>query len=152
MGTTSKTISVIHGPNLNLIGTREKDIYGIITFEKINDELIQWGRENNTEVKIFQSNSEGSIVDYIHSIRNKHDGIVINPAAYTHTSIAIRDSLSAIEIPTIEVHLSNIHKREEFRHLSYIAPVCLGQISGFGHYSYLLALDALSRHINLTHS
>lgn len=152
MGTTSKTVSVIHGPNLNLIGTREKEIYGTITFEKINDELLQWGQKNNTTVKIFQSNSEGSIVDYIHSIRDKHDGVVINAAAYTHTSIAIRDALSAVEIPVIEVHLSNIYKREEFRHLSYIAPVCLGQISGFGHYSYILALDAIARHTVSTHN
>jgi len=152
MGTIAKTVSVIHGPNLNLIGTREKEIYGTITFEKINDELLQWGEKNNITVKIFQSNSEGSIVDYIHSIRDKHHGIVINAAAYTHTSIAIRDALSAVEIPVIEVHLSNIYKREKFRHLSYIAPVCLGQISGFGHYSYILALDAITRHIDSTHN
>ncbi len=152
MGTTLRKISVIHGPNLNIIGTREKEIYGAVTFEKINEELILWGEKNNTAIKIFQSNSEGAIVDYIHSIRGTHDGIVINAAAYTHTSIAIRDALSAVEIPVIEVHLSNIYKREEFRHFSYLAPVCLGQISGFGHYSYILALDAISRHIDSTHS
>jgi len=136
-------IFVIHGPNLNLLGNREPEIYGENTLDEINDALNELGENNNVDLEIFQSNHEGEIVDAIGKV--KEDGfeaIVINPAAYTHTSVAIRDAIAAVKIPTIEVHLSNIYGREEFRHTSLIAPVCTGQVSGFGVNSYLLGLHA----------
>ncbi len=133
-------ILVIHGPNLNLLGTRESDIYGTQTLEEINNLLGKLATELGIELDIKQSNHEGKIVDLIQ--KKDYDAIVINPAAYTHTSIAIRDAVSAVDIPTVEVHLSNIHQREEFRQKSLIAPVASGQISGFGHNSYLLGLRA----------
>lgn len=133
-------ILVIHGPNLNLLGTRESDIYGTQTLEEINNLLGKLATELGIKLDIKQSNHEGKIVDLIQ--KKDYDAIVINPAAYTHTSIAIRDAVSAIDIPTVEVHLSNIHQREEFRQKSLIAPVASGQISGFGHNSYLLGLRA----------
>ncbi len=136
-------ISVIHGPNLNLLGQREVDIYGSVSFENINDQIREWCKQKNVEVSIFQSNGEGDIIDHLHSLRGKCDGIVINPAAYTHTSVAIRDAIAAVEIPAVEVHLSNIHCREEFRRVSFTAPVCIGQVSGFGAYSYIAGLGAL---------
>ncbi len=133
-------ILVIHGPNLNLLGTRESDIYGTQTLEEINNLLGKLATELGIELDIKQSNHEGEIVDLIQ--KKDYDAIVINPAAYTHTSIAIRDAIAAVGIPTVEVHLSNIHEREEFRQKSLIAPVASGQISGFGHNSYLLGLRA----------
>jgi 3-dehydroquinate dehydratase-2 len=134
-------ILVIHGPNLNLLGKREADIYGTKTLDEINTMLKQLAKDLNVEIDVRQSNHEGEIVDIIQKSKN-YDALVINPAAYTHTSVAIRDAIAAVEIPAVEVHLSNIYKREEFRHTSLIAPVAYGQISGFGDESYLLGLRA----------
>jgi 3-dehydroquinate dehydratase-2 len=135
-------ILCIFGPNLNLLGEREKDIYGTLTFGEIQELLREEARKRGILVEIFQSNHEGDIIDTIHEAKGRYDGIVINPGAYTHYSIAIRDALKAVGIPTIEVHMSNIYAREEFRRSSIIAPVCWGQISGLGHLGYLLALEA----------
>jgi 3-dehydroquinate dehydratase-2 len=140
-----KKILVIHGPNLNLLGKREKDIYGKVSLEKINSSLKEKAKSLKFSIEVFQSNHEGEIVQKIQDC--KKDGfcaILINPAAYTHTSVAIRDAISAVEIPTVEVHLSNIYAREEFRHTSLIAPVACGQISGFGAHSYILGLEAIA--------
>ena len=134
-------ILVINGPNLNLLGTRESDIYGTMTLEDINASIQDLAKELNVEVTIRQSNHEGEIVDLIHNAKD-YTALVINPAAYTHTSVAIRDAIAAVEIPAVEIHLSNIYKREEFRHKSLISPVAHGQISGFGPESYLLGLRA----------
>jgi 3-dehydroquinate dehydratase-2 len=140
-------ILVLHGPNLNLIGTREPAIYGNFSYDDINNAVSNLAAELGIEVTIFQSNSEGALIDRIHSAIGSYDGILINPAAYTHTSIAIRDALSAALLPVVEVHLSNIHSREEFRAKSFIAPVAVGQISGFGPDSYLLGLRAIFNHL-----
>ena len=137
----AKKILVINGPNLDLLGKRETAIYGEETIESINSDLSKTAEESGTSVEFYQSNHEGDIVDKIGS--TDADGILINPAAYTHTSVAIRDAVSAKEVPTVEVHLSNIYAREEFRHKSLIAPVVRGQVSGFGKYSYLLGFKAL---------
>lgn len=134
-------ILVIHGPNLNLLGKREPNIYGSIDFEELNKLIEQKAVEKNFKIQIFQSNCEGQIIDWIQQIGPQMDFIIINAGALTHYSYAIRDALSAVKTPTIEVHISNIYAREEFRHRSVIAPVSIGQISGFGIYSYLLALD-----------
>ena len=136
-----KKILVINGPNLDLLGKRETDIYGEETLDSINDEVKRIAEEEGADVDFFQSNHEGDIVDKISSA--DASGILINPAAYTHTSVAIRDALSAKNIPSVEVHLSNIYAREEFRHKSQIAPVVTGQISGFGKHSYALGMKAL---------
>lgn len=136
-------ILVVHGPNLNLLGTREPEVYGTLTLDQINASLSRLADDLDCEIDAFQSNSEGALVDAIQAARGVCDGIVINPAAYTHTSVAIRDALAAVAIPTVEVHLSNIHKREEFRRHSFVAPVAVGQISGFGLDSYLLGLRAV---------
>lgn len=138
-----KRILVIHGPNLDLLGKREKEIYGKTTLIQINKLIRKRAKELKVEVRIKQLNSEGEIVSILGKERNWADGILINPAAYTHTSIAIADSILAVKIPAVEVHLSNIYKRESFRHRSLIAPVSLGQISGFGELSYVLGLEAL---------
>lgn len=138
-----KKILVIHGPNLNLLGTREPSIYGAASLDEINSKMESLASSQGVELTFFQSNHEGDIVDVIG--RSAKDGflsIVINPAAYTHTSVAIRDALSAVGLPAVEVHLSNIYKREEFRHHSLIAPACVGQVSGFGMQSYILGLSA----------
>jgi len=135
-------ILVIHGPNLNLLGEREVDIYGKITIDKINKLLKKIAKEENCEIEIIQSNHEGEIVGHIGKSKGKIDALLINPAAYTHTSVAIRDAISATNIPTVEVHLSNIYAREDFRHTSLIAPVAKGQVSGFGIDSYVLGLKA----------
>jgi 3-dehydroquinate dehydratase-2 len=137
-----RKILVLHGPNLNLLGEREPNVYGAFTLEEINRELEEKAKALGVEIKVIQSNHEGEIVETLQNSRRWADVIIINPAAYTHTSVAIRDAISAISIPTIEVHLSNIHAREGFRHSSHIAPVAVGQISGFGKNSYLLALQA----------
>jgi 3-dehydroquinate dehydratase-2 len=139
-------IGVIHGPNLNLLGTREVSIYGADTLDDIHRMLEKAAGPDN-KIRTFQSNGEGAIVDKLHEWREWADGIIINPGAYTHTSVAIRDAISAVSIPVVEAHLSNIHAREAFRKTSLLAPVCLGQISGFGAHSYTLALDALLRHL-----
>jgi 3-dehydroquinate dehydratase-2 len=136
-------ILVIHGPNLNLLGERETNIYGEISLKEINEKLENLAKEKNLQIKIFQSNSEGEIVDIIQRERKWADGILINPAAYTHTSVAIRDVLIAVKLPVVEVHLSNIYKREEFRKYSFISEIANGVISGFGVNSYLFGLQAL---------
>ncbi|HJG06909.1 type II 3-dehydroquinate dehydratase [Megamonas hypermegale] len=133
-------ILVIHGPNLNLLGTREPEIYGSMTMQDINEDLQKQAKEADVNIDFFQSNHEGEIIDKLHDARGRYDYIILNAGAYTHYSIAIRDALAAIEIPTIEVHISNIHQREEFRHHSVIAPVVVGQICGFGLDSYKAAL------------
>ena len=138
-----KKILVIHGPNLNLLGTREVDVYGNVTIADINILMEKKAKAMNVSLNIVQSNHEGEIVEAIGNARGKFDAILINPAAYTHTSVAIRDAISAVDIPTVEVHLSNIYAREEFRHTSLIAPVAKGQVSGFGKMSYILGLEAI---------
>ena len=138
-----KKILVIHGPNLNLLGEREPGVYGTDTFETVNNEIMQKAKECGFECEIFQSNHEGAIIDKLHEARLEFDGAVINAGAYTHYSYAIRDAIAAIKIPIIEVHMSNVHKREEFRHHSVISPVCEGVIAGFGKNSYLLGVQAL---------
>ena len=137
-----KNILVIHGPNLHLLGNRQTAIYGKVTIGAINEKLKKIAKANKIKLDVFQSNHEGQIVEKIGSAKKKYGVIVINPAAYTHTSVAIRDAISAVSIPTIEVHLSNIYSREDFRHVSMVAPVCVGQISGFGVDSYCLGLEA----------
>lgn len=142
------SIIVLHGPNLNLLGKREPEIYGSLTLDEIDVLLKTDGEKLGVAVSSLQSNHEGVLVDAIHDALGKHQGILINPGAYTHTSIAIRDALAGVEIPTVEVHLSNIYQREDFRHHSYIAPVAVGQISGFGFESYRLGLQALVNYLN----
>ncbi len=145
---SKKKILVLHGPNLNMLGKREKKIYGKISLEKINSDLKSLAKELNIDIEFKQSNIEGELVNFIHSaVKNKTAGILINPAAYTHTSVALRDALLAVKIPTVEVHISNIYQREEFRHKSLTAPACIGQITGFGKMSYLLGLMALVNRI-----
>ena len=136
-------ILVIHGPNLNLLGKRQPEIYGTQTLDNINQDLVQIAQKQGVTLKVFQSNQEGEIVSEIGNNIDWANGILINPAAYTHTSIAIRDALSAINLPVIEIHLSNIYEREDFRHHSYVSPIAVGVISGFGNYSYELALNAM---------
>ena len=136
-------ILVIHGPNLNLLGKRETNIYGSTTLAQINDSLEREAQLLDIGISTIQSNSEGTLVDAIQTCPGNYQGSVINAAAYTHTSVAIRDAIAAVNLPTVEVHLSNIYRREPFRHHSYIAPVAIGQISGFGARSYLLGLHAL---------
>jgi len=135
-------IVVLNGPNLNLLGTREPDIYGSVTLGQIEQQITRYGEEQSAKIDFYQSNHEGEIIDIIHQNREA-DGIIINPGAYTHTSVAIRDAIASVNIPAVEVHLSNIHSREEFRSHSFIAPVCIGQICGFGATSYIIALAAL---------
>ena len=134
---------IINGPNINLLGTREPEIYGSMTLDDINKDIAKCAKELGVETETFQSNIEGEIVDKIQQAKGVFDGIVINPAAYTHTRVAIRDAISAVGIKAVEVHISNIHAREEFRKNSLIAPVCIGQITGFKANSYKLALRAL---------
>lgn len=136
-------ILVLHGPNLNLLGTREPTIYGAMTLEELNASLIRLGMELGVSIESRQSNVEGELVTWIQEAKQRFDGLVFNPAAYAHTSIALRDAIVGVEIPMVEVHLSNIHRRESFRRRSYLASVALGQISGFGPHSYLLGLRAL---------
>jgi len=137
------SVLVLHGPNLNLLGLREPDVYGYLTLNDINELLVEQATKLEVDLNCLQSNHEGVIIDAIHEARLLYQGILINAGAYTHTSIAIRDALSGVKLPTVEVHLSNIYQREVFRHHSYIAPVAIGQISGFGAQSYLLGLQAL---------
>ena len=136
-------ILVLHGPNLNLLGTREPTIYGAMTLEELNASLIRLGIELGVSIESRQSNVEGELVTWIQEAKQRFDGLVFNPAAYSHTSIALRDAIVGVEIPMVEVHLTNIHRRESFRRRSYLASVALGQISGFGPQSYLLGLRAL---------
>ncbi len=138
-------ILVLNGPNLNMTGIRKKDVYGSETLEDINAELRAYGEAKGAKMYFFQSNHEGAIIDVIHESRSAYDGVVINAGAYTHYSYAIRDAIEAVAdfTPYVEVHMSNIHAREEFRHTSVIAPVCVGQIAGFGKQGYFLAIEAL---------
>ncbi len=137
------SVLVLHGPNLNLLGQREPGIYGSETLASIGEELDKQATSLGIKLDSFQSNHEGALVDQVQAALGVYQGLLINPAAYTHTSVALRDAIAAVAIPTVEVHLSNIHQREAFRHHSYIAPVAIGQISGFGADSYRLGLEAL---------
>ena len=136
-------ILILHGPNLNLLGTREPEVYGSLTLESLNEKLIAEGQKMGLNITCQQSNHEGTLIDALHSASEWADGVIFNPAGYTHTSVALRDAISAIKIPVVEVHISNVHAREEFRHKSLISAVCVGTISGFGWQSYLLGMRAL---------
>lgn len=139
-----KAYLILHGANLNLLGTREPQVYGALTLAEINARLHALAQELGVSIRCFQSNHEGELIEALHGARAWADGVVFNPGAFTHTSIALRDAIAAIGIPVVEVHLSNVYAREEFRHRSLIAPVCLGSIAGFGWQSYALALRALA--------
>ena len=140
-------VAVIHGPNLNLLGTREQSIYGTVTLETIDERLAEAAGDTH-ELRTFQSNHEGALIDFIHEAHTWADGILINPGAFTHYAYALRDAIAGVALPTVEVHLSNIHSREPFRHHSVLAPICVGQISGFGWRSYLLGLQGLLDHLS----
>jgi 3-dehydroquinate dehydratase-2 len=136
-------ILILHGPNLNLLGTREPEVYGSMTLENINEKLIALGKDLGAEINCVQSNHEGALIDALHDARTWANGVVFNPGGYTHTSVALRDAISAIQFPVIEVHLSNVYAREEFRHTSFVSAVCKGKVTGFGWRSYELGLRGL---------
>ncbi len=140
-------VLVLHGPNLNMLGTREQSLYGTVSLKGINSAISKLAKEEGIKVEIRQSNAEGDLVTWIQEANQRFDAIVINPAAYTHTSVAIRDAIAAVAVPTVEVHLTNIHAREAYRRRSLTAGVVLGQIAGFGSQSYLLAIQAVVRHV-----
>ena len=141
-------ILIINGVNMNMLGLREPEKYGTMTLKDLEKELYAFSFELGIDIETFQSNFEGELVEKIHTAKDLFDGIIINAGAYTHTSVAIRDAISAVDIPAVEIHMTNIYKREEFRHHSYIAPVCIGQISGFGINSYKLGLKAIIDYLN----
>ena len=141
-------ILVLNGPNLNLLGTREPEVYGTDTLDDIVAELTAIAAERGAELRHVQSNHEGTLIDALHDAREWADGVIFNPGAYTHTSIALRDAVISSELPVVETHLSNVHEREEFRHRSMLSGVCLGVVLGFGKHSYAAALDALLRHLD----
>ncbi|QFT93012.1 3-dehydroquinate dehydratase [Roseovarius sp. THAF9] len=143
------SILILNGPNLNLLGTRQPEVYGTTTLNDIEAQCTEAARSLGLSLAFAQSNAEGAMVDMIHEARGTHDGLILNAGAYTHTSIALMDAISSTEIPTIELHLSNIHAREEFRHTSYIAKVALGVICGFGAHGYTLALQAMANHLEV---
>jgi 3-dehydroquinate dehydratase-2 len=138
-----REVLVLHGPNLNLLGEREPDVYGSMSLSELDERLRQEGESLGLKLRTYQSNLEGALIDALHEAREWASGVVFNPGGYTHTSVALRDAVAAIGLPVVEVHLSNVQARETFRHASLIAPVCVGQITGFGWCSYLLALHAL---------
>ena len=142
--TTAKQVLLIHGPNLNMLGKREPEIYGSTTLEDIDKEMVNLGREKGLTIHTFQSNQEGAMIDRIQACFEVCQGIIINPGAYTHTSIGIRDALLSVNLPVVEIHLSNIYKREPFRHVSMVADIAVGQISGFGVHGYTLAVNAMA--------
>lgn len=139
---------VLNGPNLNLLGTRQPEVYGSTTLAMVEAACVSHGATQGATVTCFQSNHEGALIDAIHAARGTQDGLILNAGAYTHTSIALMDAISSVELPLVEVHLSNIHAREAFRHKSYIAPVAIGQICGFGSQGYLMAIDALKARLD----
>ncbi|MEH6672973.1 MAG: type II 3-dehydroquinate dehydratase [Sulfitobacter sp.] len=141
------SILILNGPNLNLLGTRQPDVYGKTTLTDVHAMCSDKAKSLGFDIAFEQSNHEGALIDLIHAAKGKHAAIILNAGAYTHTSIALMDAIASVELPVVEVHLSNIHAREEFRHRSYIAPVALGQICGFGATGYLMALDALKVHL-----
>lgn len=143
----SRKILVLNGPNLNLLGTREPETYGSQTLDELLAEITRHGEKQQVEITGFQSNSEGDLIDALHEARTWAAGVVFNAGAYTHTSVALGDAITAAQLPVVEVHMSNVAARETFRHTSYIAPVCLGTITGFGATGYLLAVDALVRNV-----
>lgn len=138
-----KSILIIHGPNLNLLGRREPDVYGTLTLGEINHRLSEIAGEYDVELQVFQSNHEGELIDALHEADSWADGVIFNPGGYTHTSVALRDAVAGIGVPVVEVHLSNVHAREAFRRKSFLAPVCVGSITGFGWRSYVLGFYAL---------
>ncbi|WP_281856521.1 type II 3-dehydroquinate dehydratase [Litoreibacter halocynthiae] len=141
------SVLVLNGPNLNLLGTRQPEVYGSVTLADVEDLCVTHGKSLGIKVNCLQSNHEGVLIDAIHDAKGTHGGIILNAGAFTHTSVALMDAIASVELPVVEVHLSNIHAREPFRHKSFIAPVALGQIAGFGAKGYVLALDALAAHL-----
>lgn len=141
------SILILNGPNLNLLGTRQPEVYGATSLSDIEQNCANWSAKSGCPVTFAQSNHEGALIDHIHAARNVHDGIILNAGAYTHTSIALMDAISSVDIPTIELHLSNVHAREDYRHVSYIAKVAIGIICGFGPQGYIMALDAIRSHV-----
>jgi len=142
-------VLVLNGPNLNLLGTRQPEVYGSVTLSDVENLCETHGRSLGLKVDCLQSNHEGVLIDAIHAAKGTQDGVILNAGAFTHSSVAMMDAIASVELPVVEVHLSNIHAREEFRHKSFIAPVALGQIAGFGAKGYVLALDALAAHLGV---
>ena len=150
--TDKANILLVHGPNLNLLGEREPEVYGYFTLRDIEDKVLKLAQKLGVEIRAFQSNHEGALIDFLHENRHWANGVIINPGAFTHYSYAIRDAIAAINLPTIEVHLSDIHKREAFRKISVISDVCISQISGKGMQGYVEALQILLQHLKVTNS